>query len=137
VVLISHDRAFLDNVTTRTIEISLGKIYDYQAPYSMYVELRRERREQQIAAYRNQQKKIEDTEQFIERFRYKATKAVQVQSRIKQLEKLDIIEVDLEDLETIISGSLLAPRAGSIVAEMKNISKELWDKSVRKYQHDH
>lgn len=123
VVLISHDRAFLDNVTIRTIEISLGKIYDYQAPYSIYVELRRERREQQIAAYRNQQKKIGDTEQFIERFRYKATKAVQVQSRIKQLEKLDIIEVDLEDLDTINIRFAPAPRAGSIVAEMKNISK--------------
>ena len=81
VVLISHDRAFLDNVTTRTIEISLGKVYDYRVPYSRYVELRRERREQQMAAYVNQQKMIEQTEDFIERFRYKATKAVQVPSR--------------------------------------------------------
>ena len=96
VVLISHDRAFLDKVTTRTLEISLGKIYDYAVSYSRYVLLRKERREQQMAAYRNQQKFIEDTQDFIERFRYKATKAVQVQSRIKQLEKLELIEVDEE-----------------------------------------
>ncbi len=123
VILISHDRAFLDNVTNRTIELSLGKIYDYRASYSKYVELRTERREQQMAAYRNQQKLIGDTEQFIERFRYKATKAVQVQSRIKQLDKLDIIEVDDEDLGTMNVRFAPAPRAGSIVAEMKNISK--------------
>ena len=83
IVLVSHDRAFIDNVTNRTIEISLGKIYDYNVNYSKYVELRKERREQQIRAYENQQKMIADTEEFIERFRYKATKAVQVQSRIK------------------------------------------------------
>ena len=88
-MLVSHDRAFLDNVTKRTIEISLGKIYDYKVSWSKFVELRKERREQQIAAYRNQQKMIEDTEKFIERFRYKATKAVQVQSKIKQLDKVD------------------------------------------------
>ncbi|MBD5180133.1 MAG: ABC-F family ATP-binding cassette domain-containing protein, partial [Bacteroidales bacterium] len=82
VVLVSHDRAFIDNVTTRTIEISLGKIYDYQVNYSKYVELRKERLEQQMRAYQNQQKQIQDTEDFIERFRYKATKAVQVQSRM-------------------------------------------------------
>jgi ATP-binding cassette, subfamily F, member 3 len=123
VVLISHDRAFLDNITTRTIEISLGKIYDYQASYSKYTELRKERREQQLAAYRNQQKKIEDTEQFIERFRYKATKAVQVQSRIKQLEKIELIEVDEEDLSAINVRFAPAPRAGSIVAELKDVGK--------------
>ena len=123
VVLISHDRAFLDNITNRTIEINLGKIYDYQASYSKYVELRKERRQQQMAAYRNQQKMIGDTEQFIDRFRSKATKAVQVQSRIRQLEKIDIIEVDEEDLGTINVRFPPAPRAGSIVAEMKNISK--------------
>jgi len=81
VLLVSHDKAFLDNVTTRTIEISLGKIYDYKASYSKYIELRKERREQQIAAFRNQKKMIGDTEKFIERFRYKATKAIQVQSK--------------------------------------------------------
>ena len=84
VVLVSHDRAFLNNVTTRTIEISCGHIYDYKVKYDEFVKLRQERREQQLRAYENQQKQIEDTEAFIERFRYKATKAVQVQSRIKQ-----------------------------------------------------
>ena len=87
VVLVSHDRAFLNNVTTRTIEITCGQIYDYKVKYDEFVVLRKERREQQLRAYENQQKQIEDTEAFIERFRYKATKAVQVQSRIKQLEK--------------------------------------------------
>lgn len=96
-LLVSHDRAFLDNVTTRTIEISLGKIYDYKVPYTKYVELRRERREQQLRAYENQQKEIADIKEFIERFRYKPTKAVQVQSRIKQLEKIVPIEVDEVD----------------------------------------
>jgi ATP-binding cassette, subfamily F, member 3 len=123
VVLISHDRAFLDNITNRTIEISLGRAYDYQASYSRYVELRKERREQQLAAYRNQQKMIGDTEEFIERFRYKATKAVQVQSRIRQLEKLELIEVDEEDLGKINVRFAPAPRAGSIVAEIKDLSK--------------
>ncbi|MBM3700876.1 MAG: ABC-F family ATP-binding cassette domain-containing protein, partial [Actinobacteria bacterium] len=89
VVLISHDRAFLDNVTKRTIEISLGKIYDYKVPYSKFTALRKERRQQQLAAYKNQQKEIADINRFIERFRYKNTKAVQVQSRIKYLDKLE------------------------------------------------
>ncbi len=97
VILVSHDRTFLDNVTRRTIEISLGKIYDYKVPYTKYTVLRRERREQQIAAYRNQQKMIDDTEKFIERFRYKPTKSVQVQSKIKQLKKLERIEIEEED----------------------------------------
>ncbi|MDK2842423.1 MAG: ATP-binding cassette, subfamily er 3, partial [Anaerophaga sp.] len=122
-VLISHDKAFLDNVTTRTIEISLGKIYDYKAPYSRFVELRKERREQQLAAYRNQQKMIEDAEQFIERFRYKATKAVQVQSRIKQLEKLDRIEVDEVDNSKLNIKFPPAPHSGKIVVEGKHIGK--------------
>ena len=130
VLLISHDRAFLDNITNRTIEISLGKTYDYRASYSKYVELRKERREQQMAAYRNQQKLIEDTEQFIDRFRYKSTKAVQVQSRVKQLEKLDIIEVDEEDLGRINVRFAPAPRAGTIVAEMKNLSKSYGEKTI-------
>lgn len=97
VVLVSHDRAFIDAVTNRTIEISCGKIYDYKVSYSRFVELRKERREQQQRAYENQQKQIQETEDFVERFRYKATKAVQVQSRIKQLEKIERIEVDEED----------------------------------------
>ena len=87
VILVSHDRAFIDNTTSRTIEIELGHIYDYKVKYSDYVVLRKERREQQLRAYENQQKKLADTEAFIERFRYKATKSTQVQSRIKQLEK--------------------------------------------------
>ena len=97
VVLVSHDRAFLDNVTTRTLEISLGKVYDYKVAYSQFEQLHKERIEQQMRAYQNQQKQIKDTEDFIERFRYKATKSVQVQSRIKQLEKLERIEVEEEE----------------------------------------
>lgn len=123
VVLISHDRAFLDAVTNRTVEISLGRLYDYRVPYSQFVTLRKERREQQIAAYRNQQKMIEDTRAFIERFRYKNTKAVQVQSRIKMLEKLDIIEVDEEDNASMRIHFPPAPRAGTIVFEAVNLSK--------------
>ncbi len=117
VVIISHDKAFLDNLTTRTIEISLGKIYNYKASYSVYVELRKERREQQMAAFRNQKKKIEDTEEFIERFRYKASKAVQVQSRIKQLDKIDRLEVDDEDTSAINIKFPPSPRSGTVVAE--------------------
>ncbi len=113
VVLVSHDRAFLNNVTTRTIEISCGQIYDYKVKYDDFVELRRERREQQMRAYENQQKQIQDTEDFIERFRYKATKAVQVQSRIKQLEKIDRIEVDDEDNSSLRLKFPPASRSGS------------------------
>lgn len=97
VVLVSHDRAFINNVTTRTLEISCGRVYDYKVKYDDYVRLRAERREQQLRAYENQQKEIAEIEDFIERFRYKATKAVQVQSRIKQLEKIVPIEVDEVD----------------------------------------
>jgi len=123
VILVSHDRAFLDNVTTRTVEISLGRIYDYKVSWSRYTELRKERREQQIAAYRNQQKMIEDTERFIERFRYKATKAVQVQSKIKYLNKIDRIEVDEEDTSAINIRFPHAPRSGTVVVEAVNLSK--------------
>ena len=119
VLLISHDRAFLDNVTTRTVELSLGRIYDYKVPYSKYVVLRAERRAQQMAAYENQQRMIEKTEEFIEKFRYKPTKSNQVQSRIKQLERLDRIEVDEEDLATLNIKFPPAPRSGQIVAEIK------------------
>jgi ATP-binding cassette, subfamily F, member 3 len=124
VVLVSHDRAFLDNVTKRTIEISLGKIYDYKASWSKYLILREERREQQIASYRNQQKMIEDTEKFIERFRYKATKAVQVQSKIKQLDKVERLEVDEEDKSAINLRFPPAPRSGTVVVEAENLSKK-------------
>ena len=119
VVLVSHDRAFIDNVTTRTIEISLGRIYDYQVNYSRYVVLRQERLEQQMRAYENQQKQIQDTEAFIERFRYKATKSVQVQSRIKQLAKLERVEVDEVDTSRLNLTFPPAPRSGDypIIAE--------------------
>src|SRR5512133_3798816 len=123
VVLVSHDRAFLDMVTKRTIEISLGKIYDYKASWSKYLVLREERREQQIAAFRNQQKMIEDTEKFIERFRYKATKAVQVQSKIKQLDKVERLEVDEEDNSSINLRFPPAFRSGTVVVEAEGLSK--------------
>lgn len=132
IILVSHDRAFLDNVTNRTIEISLGKIYDYKANYSKYVELRAERREQQIASFRNQQKMIQDTEDFIERFRYKASKAVQVQSRIKQLEKVDRIEVDEEDHQRLNLKFPPAPRSGKIVVEAKGVGKSYGSLEVLK-----
>ena len=124
VLLVSHDRAFLDNITTRTIEISLGKIYDYKASWSKYIELRAERREQQIASFRNQQKMIEDTEKFIERFRYKATKAVQVQSKIKQLDKVERLEVDEEDTRAIHLRFPAAPRSGTVVIEAQGLTKK-------------
>ncbi|MBP3496446.1 MAG: ABC-F family ATP-binding cassette domain-containing protein [Alistipes sp.] len=123
VLLISHDRAFLDNVTTRTIELSLGKIYDYKVPYSQFVTLRAERRAQQMAAYQNQQRLIEKSEEFIEKFRYKPTKSNQVQSRIKQLDKLERIEVEEEDLATMNIKFPPAPRSGQIVAEIKGVGK--------------
>ena len=123
VLLISHDRAFLDNVTTRTIELSLGKVYDYKVPYSKFVELRTERRQQQMAAYENQQRLIEKTEVFIEKFRYKPTKSNQVQSRIKQLEKIERIEVDEEDLSRLNIKFPPAPRSGQIVADIKGVGK--------------
>ena len=113
-VLISHDRKFLDNVTNRTVEIMLGRIHDYKVPYSKYLELRKERLEQQRAAYENQQRMIEKTEEFIERFRYKPTKSNQVQSRVKQLEKLERIEVDLEDKSALAVKFPPAPRSGDI-----------------------
>jgi ATP-binding cassette subfamily F protein 3 len=122
VLLISHDRVFLDRVTNRTVEISLGQIHDYRVPYSKYVELRKERREQQTAAYKNQQKLIEDTRDFIERFRYKPTKSVQVQSRIKMLEKLEIIEIDDEDTSSINIKFPSSPRSGNVVLEVKDLT---------------
>jgi ATP-binding cassette subfamily F protein 3 len=130
VVLISHDRAFLDAVTNRTVEISLGRIYDYKAPYSKYVVLRQERRDQQMAAYANQQKLIEKTEEFIEKFRYKPTKSNQVQSRVKQLEKLERLEVDEEDVSRLNMKFPPAPRSGQIVAEVKEAGKSFGEKHV-------
>ena len=113
-VLISHDRKFLDNVTNRTVEIMVGRIHDYKVPYSKYLELRKERLEQQRAAFENQQRMIEKTEEFIEKFRYKPTKSNQVQSRVKQLEKLERIEVDLEDRSALSVKFPPAPRSGDI-----------------------
>ena len=123
VLLISHDRAFLDNVTNRTIELSCGKLYDYKVPYSRFVELRAERREQQMAAFANQKRMIEKSEEFIERFRYKPTKSNQVQSRIKQLEKIERIEIDDEDTSVFNIKLPPAPRSGQIVAEIKEAGK--------------
>ncbi|MEZ3442317.1 MAG: ATP-binding cassette domain-containing protein [Alistipes sp.] len=130
VLVISHDRAFLDNVTNRTVELSLGKVYDYKVPYSKYVVLRAERRVQQLAAYENQQRMIEKTEEFIEKFRYKPTKSNQVQSRIKQLEKIDRIEVDEEDLATLNIKFPPAPRSGQIVAEIREAGMSFGRKHV-------
>ena len=123
VVLVSHDRAFLNNVTTRTIEISCGHIYDYKVKYDDFVRLRKERREQQLRAYENQQKQIEDTEAFIERFRYKATKAVQVQSRIKQLEKLERVEVDEEDNSALHLKFACSSRSGNYPVICEDVTK--------------
>ena len=127
VILVSHDRAFIDATTFRTIEISLGKIYDYKVNYSHYVVLREERREQQMRAFENQQKKLQDTEAFIERFRYKATKSVQVQSRIKQLEKIDRIEVDEVDTAMLNLKFPPAPRSGSYPVIMEDVAKRYGD----------
>ena len=124
VLMVSHDRAFIDNVCTRTIEITLGRIYDYNVNYSRFVELRKERHEQQVRAYQNQQKMIQDTEDFIERFRYKATKAVQVQSRIKQLEKLERLEVDLEDTSRLNLRFPPAPRSGDFPLIVEDLRKD-------------
>ena len=123
IVLVSHDRAFIDNVTNRTIEISCGKIYDYSVNYSKFVELRKERIEQQTRAYLNQQKEIADTEAFIERFRYKATKAVQVQSRMKQLTKIERIEIDQVDTSHLSLRFPPAPRSGDYPVIADNVGK--------------
>lgn len=130
VVLVSHDRAFIDNVTGRTIEINLGRIYDYNVNYSKFVVLRQERIEQQMRAYRNQQKQIADTEDFIERFRYKATKSVQVQSRIKQLAKIERIEVDELDNSSLNLRFPPAPRSGDFPLILEDVGKAYGDHQV-------
>lgn len=132
VVLVSHDRAFLDAVTIRTIEITLGKIEDYKASYSRYVVLRKERRDQQMAAYMNQKKMIEDTEKFIDRFRAKASKAVQVQSRIKQLDKVERIEVEQEDNASMHFRFPDAPRSGKVVVTVEGVKKSFGQKQILK-----
>ena len=130
VLMVSHDRAFIDNICGRTIEITLGRIYDYNVNYSRFVELRKERHEQQVRAYQNQQKMIQDTEEFIERFRYKATKAVQVQSRIKQLEKLERLEVDLEDTSRLNLRFPPAPRSGDFPLIVEDLRKDFGEHNV-------
>lgn len=130
VVLVSHDRAFIDNVTNRTLEISCGKVYDYQVNYSKYVVLHQERIEQQMRAYENQQKQIQQTERFIERFRYKATKSVQVQSRIKQLEKIEEIEVDEVDNSRLNLKFPPAPRSGDYTVICEGVAKKYGDHTV-------
>ncbi len=122
ILLVSHDRKFLDNVTNRTVEIMLGHVYDYKVPYSQYVELRKERMAQQTAAYENQQRMIEKTEDFINRFRYKPTKSNQVQSRIKALEKLDRIEIDVEDRSAMHLRFPPAARAGDVVFKASDLT---------------
>ena len=129
VVLVSHDKAFLNAVCNRTIEISLGRITDQKMNYSRFIEWKKEQREINLAAYRNQQKMIDDTEKFIERFRYKATKAVQVQSRIKHLDKLDRIEIEEEDNSALKLQFPPAPRSGKVVVDAKHISKR-YDKNL-------
>lgn len=123
VMLVSHDRAFLDAITNRTIEIVLGDVHDYKVNYSKYVELRKERREQQIKAYENQQKQIKETQDFIDRFRYKPSKSNQVQSRVKQLEKLQIIEIDEIDNSRLNLKFPPAPRSGSYPVITENLAK--------------
>lgn len=130
VILVSHDKRFLDNITTRTLELSLGKLYDYKVPYSKYLILRQERLQQQMAAYQNQQRMIEKTEEFIERFRYKATKANQVQSRIKALDRLDRIEVDDTDLSAISFKFPSAVRCGDIVYKASDLTAGYPGKTV-------
>lgn len=130
VLLVSHDRAFIDTVTSRTIEISLGKIYDYNVNYSKYLDLRKERHDQQVRAYENQQKLIQETEDFIDRFRYKATKAVQVQSRIKQLDKLERLEVDMEDNSKLSLKFPPAVHSGIIPVEVEHLSKAYGSKLI-------
>tara|TARA_R110001583_G_scaffold25760_11_gene93157 strand:- start:10632 stop:12572 length:1941 start_codon:yes stop_codon:yes gene_type:complete len=130
VVLVSHDRAFLDNITNRTVEISVGKIYDYKVSYTEYIQLHAERREQQKKAFVNQQKMIKETEDFISRFRYKASKSVQVQSRVKQLEKVDRIEIDEVDNTKLSLKFPPAPRSGDLVCQVKGLSKSYGDNLV-------
>lgn len=132
ILVISHDRVFLDSVTNRTLDLSLGKVYDYRVRYSEYEHLKQERITHQMAAYQNQQKMIKDTEQFIGRFRYKASKAVQVQSRVKQLDKLDRIEVEQEDLLVMNLRFPPAERSGKVVVECRHLGKTYDDHVVLK-----
>ncbi len=130
VIVISHDRAFVDHITTRTIEVTMGRIYDYKVNYSQYLELRKERREQQMKAYNDQQKMIVETKEFIERFKGTYSKTLQVQSRVKMLEKLEIIEVDEEDTSALRLRFPPAPRSGSYPVIADGVGKAYGDKRV-------
>ena len=130
VVVISHDRAFVDHITTRTIEVTMGRIYDYKVNYSQYLQLRKERREQQQKAYDEQQKMIAETREFIERFKGTYSKTLQVQSRVKMLEKLEILEVDEEDTSALRLKFPPSPRAGSYPVTVENVSKAYGDHTV-------
>ena len=132
VVVISHDRAFVDNITTRTIEVTMGRIYDYKARYSHYLELRKERREQQKKQYDEQQKMIADTTEFIERFKGTYSKTLQVQSRVKMLEKLEILEVDEEDTSALRLRFPPAPRSGNYPVVAENLAKSYSEKLIFK-----
>lgn len=130
VVVISHDRAFVDHITTRTIEVTMGRIYDYKVNYSQYLQLRKERREQQQKAYDEQQKMIAETREFIERFKGTYSKTLQVQSRVKMLEKLEILEVDEEDTSALRLRFPPSPRSGSYPVTIENVSKAYGDHTV-------
>lgn len=130
IFMVSHDRAFLDHITIRTIEISCGKIYDYKCSYSEFVERREERIDIQKAAYDNQQREIKEIEAFIERFRYKATKAKQVQSRVKQLEKMDVVQIDDQDKSAMHFKFPPAPHSGKVTLELNNVSKSYGEKNI-------
>ena len=130
VVVISHDRAFVDHITTRTIEVTMGRIYDYKVNYSQYLQLRKERREQQQKAYDEQQKFIAETKDFIERFKGTYSKTLQVQSRVKMLEKLEILEVDEEDTSALRLKFPPSPRSGSYPVTIENVSKSYGDHTV-------
>lgn len=130
VVVISHDRAFVDHITTRTIEVTMGRIYDYKVNYSQYLQLRKERREQQQKAYDEQQKMIAETREFIERFKGTYSKTLQVQSRMKMLEKLEILEVDEEDTSALRLKFPPSPRSGSYPVTIENVSKAYGDHTV-------
>ncbi len=132
VVVISHDRKFVDNITTRTIEVTMGRIYDYKASYSHYLELRKERREQQQKQYEEQQKMIQETKDFIERFKGTYSKTLQVQSRVKMLEKLELIEVDEEDTSSLRLKFPPSPRSGSYPVQMSDVAKSFGDKNIFK-----
>ena len=130
IFMVSHDRAFLDRITIRTIEISCAKIYDYKCSYSEFIERREERIDIQKAAFDNQQKEIKEIEAFIERFRYKATKAKQVQSRVKQLEKMDVVQIDDQDKSAIHFKFPPAPHSGKVTLELNNVSKSYGEKQI-------